>query len=434
MFGTRLRSTLVFLCSLLLAACAQDPAPPTEHSFTVAVIPDTQNYVDFTLQKSAGFPLDSSTLFIQQMEYIAGKGVTSGGDIVFVASVGDVWQHVFSKSDPEHVNRGIFAVPSEMGFDLLIRPDETQNIEIPKAIEGYQLISQAGIPFGVAPGNHDYDAWWAAAIAGADTSTGELPPEQLQVHIGGLDAFRSAFGSDTLFFRNKDWYISAFDGGSSSAQIFTAGGYRFLHLAFEMQAGDAVLAWAQDVLDANPGLPTLITTHDFLNPRGERLPYANMNLALVDPGHNNSSEQIWEKFIRQNDQILMVLSGHQLGQALRIDDNAFGHKVYQLLADYQGRGQVGLDTGAERKADGSITGIGDGWYREMTFYLSAEHPRVEVKTYSTHYQHYAGELNTYAQWYRPQEQPAMSDAEFLQADEFVLDLDDFYSRFGQPVP
>jgi len=262
-------------------------------------------------------------------------------------------------------------VPSDLGFDLLIRPDETQNIEIPKAIEGYQLISQAGIPFGVAPGNHDYDAWWAAAIAGADTSTGELPPEQLQVHIGGLDAFRSAFGSDTPFFRNKDWYINAFDGGSSSAQIFTAGGYRFLHLAFEMQAGDAVLAWAQDVLDANPGLPTLITTHDFLNPRGERLPYANMNLALVDPGHNNSSEQIWEKFIRQNDQILMVLSGHQLGQALRIDDNAFGHKVYQLLADYQGRGQVGLDAGAEREADGPITGIGDGWYREMTFYLGA---------------------------------------------------------------
>lgn len=441
MFKRRSRLTLLFTYSLLfLVACSQEPVQeqaqvlPVEQSFTVAVIPDTQNYVDFTLQPSAGFPLDSAAMFIRQMDHIAGKGMANGGDIAFVASVGDVWQHVFSNTDPDHASRGLLPLPIAANFDSLITPVETRGYEIPKAIEGYQLISDAGIPFGVAPGNHDYDAWWSAAVPGADTSDPQaLAPDQLQVHIGGLDAFRQAFGSDTAFFRDKDWYLSGYNGGGSSAQVFSAGGYRFLHLAFEMQAGDAVLAWAQGVIDANPGLPTLISTHDYLNPRGERLPAGNMNLALVDPGFNNSAEVIWDRFIRKNDQILMVLSGHQLGQATRIDDNDYGHKVYQMLADYQGRGQSALDAGVQPLPNGRPVMIGDGWYREMTFHLGGGNPRVDIRTYSTHYQAYSGELPTYAPWYRSWEQPDMSDTAFLQADEFVLELGDFYARFGEPA-
>ena len=34
---------------------------------------------------------------------------------------------------------------------------------MPTAVEGYQLLHKAGVPFGVAPGNHDYDAAWSVA-------------------------------------------------------------------------------------------------------------------------------------------------------------------------------------------------------------------------------------------------------------------------------
>jgi hypothetical protein len=64
------------------------------------------------------------------------------------------------------------------------------------------------------------------------------------MHLGGLEAFKQAFGSDSEFFRDKEWYVGGFDGGSSSAQVFSGGGYRFLHIALEMHAGDHVLAWA----------------------------------------------------------------------------------------------------------------------------------------------------------------------------------------------
>lgn len=422
-----LKTKLVLaLACAVLTGCSGNA---DDDSFTVVVIPDTQNYVDYTLQQNEGFALDSAGLFIAQMEHVASKAQSKGGTVAFVAAVGDVWQHVLSNADTEHFARGVLPIDPNAAPHALVRPDATRNIEIPKALAGYQLISDAGIPFGVAPGNHDYDAWWSVAVPKGN-GTGAAAQE---FHIGGLDAFKSVFGSATGFFSGKDWYISGYEGGGSSAQVFSAGGYRFLHLAFEMQAGDKVLAWAQGILNQYPGVPTLISTHDYLNPQGERKPSVGMNLALADPAGNNSSEQLWQKFISKNDQILMVFSGHQLGAATRIDDNMHGHKVYQMLSDYQGRGQAALDAGQPLGAGDRITGVGDGWYRELSFQLDNDTPSVDVRTYSTHYHSYSGELATYAQWYRAQEQPQMSDVEFLQADEFTIELDDFRERFGAPA-
>lgn len=432
-----IKGSLVMLFGLLVAGLV-GAADSGSKPFTVVMLPDTQNYVDFTRQKSAGFALDGKDLYLQQMAHIAGKGIANGGDVVFVAAVGDVWQHLVSDTDQEHVDRGIRSLGAGASFSALITPDETRNFEIPTAVEGYRLLSAAGIPFGVPPGNHDYDAWWSAPVAGTfavDASAATLaalPPENVQTHLGGLEGFKGAFGSDSEFFRGKDWYVSGFNGGTSSAQVFSAGGYRFLHLAFEMHAGDQVLAWAAQVLNDNPGLPTIISTHDFLSKQGERRPTATMDLARVDPGYNNNAETIWQKFISQHDQILLVLSGHQAGQGLRIDTNIFGHKVYQMLADYQARGQAALDAGQSAGTTGTSPDLGDGWYRELTFHLESDVPSLAVKTYSTYYNSYASDLPTYVQWYKPDEQPDMTDAEFLEAEEFTLELDNFRARFGEP--
>lgn len=417
---------IVLACMLLSGAvvgCSQEE-PIGSDAFTIIMLPDTQNAVDFTQQRAAGFAIDSSDIYLEQMSYIAGRGVRNGGDVVLVASVGDVWQHVSRDIDPAHEARGIVPlVGMEAGFQRFVNHDGTVSFEIPTAIEGYRLLSDAGIPFGVPPGNHDYDAWWVVEVPGDNSD-----PPRPQSHVGGLNNFLTAFGRDTEFFRDRDWYVSAFEGGGSSAQVFDAGGYRFLHLAFEMHAGDDVIAWARGVIADYAGLPTIISTHDFLNPRGERLPAPAMDLALVDPEHNNSSEQIWTEFISQTDQIFMVLSGHRPGQALRIDANDFGHEVYQILADFQLRGQAGLDAGEPLGQ-----GIGDGWHREMTFHLGNEDPRVDVRTYSTHYDVYASDLEMYADWYKSREQPDMTDEQFVAADEYTISLNAWSDRFGAPV-
>jgi hypothetical protein len=260
-------------------------------------------------------------------------------------------------------------------------------------------------------------------------------PEILgMLHIGGLTNFTAVFGAQTAFFKDKDWYVSSFNNGADSAQTFSGGGYTFLNIALEMQPSDDVLAWAQSVIDTHPGLPTIITTHDYLDEHGQRAPNPIVDLKRVDPSAHNSAEELWTDFISQNDQIFLVLCGHQHGQSMRVDDNTAGHKVYQVLADYQDRGQSGLDAGQARTKDGRVYGIGDGWFRLMDFDTAAPEPTINVRTYSTHYNVVSDDLAEYASWYKAGEQPQMTDQQFYQADSYTIALSDFKSRFGEPQP
>src|SRR3546814_12639160 len=63
------------------AAAQQDP-----DAFTIAVIPDTQNYIDFSHQREAGFPIDAKEIFFAQMEYIARNARSAGGERTSVVS------------------------------------------------------------------------------------------------------------------------------------------------------------------------------------------------------------------------------------------------------------------------------------------------------------------------------------------------------------
>lgn len=412
------------------------PVAFADTSFTLAVIPDTQNYIDYRRQSDSGFAIDAADLFLEQMRFVANGSVAAGGDIAFVASVGDVWQHQSKAIDPQHHSRGIAANPE---FDELFnayfppRP-ETQNFELPKAIEGYQILSDAGLPFGVAPGNHDFDAVWSAINLSAESGPANTDDNSNKVqfgvlHAGGLNNFRSVFGADQAFFKNKDWYIDSHNGGASSAQIFSGADYQFLHITLEMQAGDATIEWAESVLQQHRNLPTIITTHDYLNAHGERRAKPLIDLSALDPEENNSPQQLWDKFISQHDQIFLVLCGHHHGQNFRVDENVNGLPVYQILADYQDRGQAAIEAGVELDAQDLPVGIGDGWLRLMRFDLNSASPVIRVHTYSTYFNEYSSKLINYANWYRYLEQPDMTDSEFYQADEFIVDLQGFHERF-----
>jgi len=425
------RMIVPFAAALLLSACVeQSPAPG---SFTIAMIPDTQNMIDYKHQVASGFAIDASSLFLGQMEYLAKNAAANGGDVAFVTSVGDVWQHQSLEMDPQHAARGFDAIHNPwFALEIEFTP-ETRRVELPSARAGYALIAEADLPFAVAPGNHDYDAMWSDARYPPvkDPREIEFIPEKLgMLHIGGLDNFRSVFGDDTPFFADRAWYVASHHGGTSSAQRFEAGGYRFLHFALEMSPDDQVLEWASSVIAANAGLPTIVTTHDYLDARGERRANPIIDLAVTDPLHNDA-EALWRKFISRHDQIFLVLCGHHHGQAVRVDRNQAGHEVHQILADFQDRGQAGLDAGVPL-VRGKPVGIGDGWLRLLTFDTSDAVPTVAVRTYSPHYGDFSTAVADYAGWYKAHEEPAMSDSEFLGEDDFVIELTDFRARFGPP--
>lgn len=107
------------------------------------------------------------------------------------------------------------------------------------------------------------------------------------------------------------------------------------------------------------GLPTIISTHNFLDTQGRRLSNSAIASHAVDALDNNP-ELVREKLISRHDQIFMVLCGHQHAQSMRVDPNRDGHTVYQILFDYQARGQAAKDAGRPlRQGAGSVT-VGRG--------------------------------------------------------------------------
>jgi len=407
----------------LLAGSA---ALASDDSFTIAVIPDTQNYIDYTHQTAEGFGFDASKMFLGQMRYIADHLESQGGDIAFVTSLGDVWQHQTLAIDPDHAARGFKRAPNPFMDQAFAPTPKVTTIEMPTARQGFEMIA-GKVPFSVVPGNHDYDAMW--------TDSNHPPAEKFtgmgsvgMLHAGGLNNFRTVFGSDTPFFKGKSWYVASHDGGADSAQIFTAGGYRFLHIGLQFDAPNASLAWAAGVIKQHPGLPTIISTHDYMDNDGQRVPNPIIDNHAVDD-QDNSPQMVWDKLISQHDQIFMVLCGHEHGQAFRTDANRYGHKVYQILADYQDRGQTAKDAGIALHPG---EGIGDGWMRLMTFDMTAPTPKVHVRTYSTHYGKQSSDTADYAAWYKAKEKPKLSDADFHAQDDFSFDLADFRQRFGKP--
>lgn len=416
-----------FFLAITLVAATPAIAGPNDGKFTIAVIPDTQNYLDYTHQTEESFPFDAREMFFEQMEFIARNVESAGGEIAFVTGLGDVWQHQTLTIDPDHYMRGFRIVPDSPFSQYFAPTQKVLDVEMPAAKQGYELL-MGKVPFSVVPGNHDYDAMW---------SDSKFPPAKVidpkdlssigVLHPGGLSNFRAVFGEHTPFFRGRDWYVAANDGGADSAQIFESGGYRFLHIGLQFNPPETSLEWAARIMEQHNGLPTIISTHDYLNTKGERASNPIIDSNKVDP-LDNSPQMVWDKLISKHDQIFMVLCGHHHGQALRTDRNAFGNAVYQVLADYQDRGQTAKDAGVKSERP---VGIGDGWMRLMEFDFTGKTPLVKVRTYSTHYKQASSETPQYAAWYKAQEAPLLTDEEFAREDEFTLTLTDFTKRFGK---
>lgn len=405
-------------------------AADTSTTFRIAVIPDTQHYLDYKKQTDAGYPFDSVELFYDQMRFIADNGVSAGGDIAFATAVGDVWEHQSMAVDPADAAKGIRAIDNPKLHGVIEYTSKTRAIEMPAARRGYDMLA-GKLPFSVVPGNHDYDAQFTSAkfppTADPAMKPAPVPAYYGMLHVGGLSNFTSVFGADTPFFKNKPWYVSSYKGGADSAQIFTAGGYRFLHIGLEFAAPDDVLAWASRVIAAYPGLPTIVTTHDFLNSDGSRTPNPVVDMKAADPA-NNDPEDVWQKFIRRHDQIFLVLSGHERGQAYRVDDNAFGHPVYQMMADFQDRNATYRNTSGNI-ASTSARPTGDGWLRLLEFDMRPETPVIRVRTYSTYYKAYSTQIPAYPTFYKGDDAPDTSEADYRAKDDFTVSLGGFRERF-----
>ena len=208
------------------------------------------------------------------------------------------------------------------------------------AVASEAMVTLDGVvPWGVAIGNHDYDTDMIAK--------------------GGATVWVERFGPQR--FEGCEWFGGVSPNQLNSYQLFSAGGLDFIILHLEVNVPGEAMAWAQDILKRYPTRAAIIATHVYI--KGKDGLKRDPDRRYRKDGH--SGEEIWDKLVRVNPQIFMVLCAHvtHAEEFYQISVNDAGHKVFEMLADYQGR------------ANG-----GDGWLRLIRFVPASR--QIQVRTYS----------------------------------------------------
>lgn len=223
------------------------------------------------LPDTQGYSCNFPTIFQAQTNWI--KSNVSNLGIVFVTHLGDVVEHGYATKEWNNARQAM------------------------------QILNGI-VPYGLCPGNHD--------LLG---TTGQYD----------CTNFVAYFGPD--YFATYDWYGGSSPSGMSSWQKTTVGGRELMFLHLTLDAPDDEILWARSVLAAHANVPTIVVTHEYLDNTTRR----------QDPciSGRNSPEAIWNKLIRQYDQIFAVLCGHISGSYNQISINNAGRKVYEMLSDYQ---------------------------------------------------------------------------------------------------
>ncbi len=261
-----------------------------EKSFTVVLLPDTQNY-------SEKFP----ETYVAQTLWIRDR--VKDDNIKFVVHLGDIVQTSTKKPEWENADRAM------------------------RLLDGV-------VPYSMVPGNHD-----------------------LIVNSRDSALYNEYFAPAR--FADCKWYGGHMgDTNDNNFCFFEACGMKFMVVSLEFAPRDEALQWAAEVTRRYPDRRVIVATHCYMRPNGRDTACATSYKVA-----GNSGEQMWQKLIRKQPNIFLVVSGHVLGVGLQTSTNDAGGKVLEMLTDYQG-----LPNG------------GDGWLRSLRFV--PDENKIYVTTYS----------------------------------------------------
>ena len=183
------------------------------------------------------------------------------------------------------------------------------NTQWSNARTSFSKLPAGGITTLMQPGNHDY--------SGTNYSY-----------------FLNNFGPNSDYSRlsGSNLYITSPSGMSAYVTV-DAGSYKYIVMSLShshlgnttSQANIAEQTWFEDVLKANPNIPTIVTSHN-LQDCSDSAPSSIRT--------NAYGQRIWN-IIRKYDQVFMMVGGHNHGAGHEVLKNDSGKDVFSVLADYQ---------------------------------------------------------------------------------------------------
>ena len=171
------------------------------------------------------------------------------------------------------------------------------------------------IPFIVCTGNHDYN--WNGGIIYDRSST--------MINLYGL--FPLTYQNIVAFYEEeKIENIVVFN------EIF---GERYDILVLEFGPRTEVVEWANEYVSSHPERKFILMTHEFLTKQGERISSGSFAAAQIRNSTWSSPEDVWQKLVKDNDNIVCVLCGHNGFSEQLYSENTAGREVPQILFNLQ---------------------------------------------------------------------------------------------------
>mgnify|MGYP000905368400 FL=1 len=179
-------------------------------------------------------------------------------------------------------------------------------------------LKTAGLPYSTLPGNHDY------------------------TYMTRDNALLNSYFPLSNF-TDMTTYGGAYDTNSDNTyHILNVSGKQLLILSLEFGPRDAVVAWANGILQTHADKKAIVITHAYLNTDGDLLA-SGMDHAASN-GYNlgsdvNDGDELWANLIYPNNNVAFVICGHDGtsadGSGLRESTHANGAPVHQILTNYQ---------------------------------------------------------------------------------------------------
>jgi hypothetical protein len=284
---------LLLTASLFAApAAASDLSRPKDPRFTIAVIPDTQQEV------LSG----NDRRFAQRTAWLVSH--RRALDLRFVAHTGDI------------VNWGWLA--------------RWQYVMASRAMG---LLQAAGIPYAVAPGNHDTRAVGWNGHGGYGGGPYVANPEcdrrlgAAACHTNLLVRHTEEFDSTFNYHRYRR-VSGAFERGKvdNIFSTFRAGGRKWMVLTLELWPRVSVVNWARRVVATHPHFNVIISTHSYLDARSQISGNAEYG--------QSSGRYLFAHLVSVYRNIKVVLSGHVGVAGSRVDVGRHGNRIASFLGTF----------------------------------------------------------------------------------------------------
>lgn len=168
-----------------------------------------------------------------------------------------------------------------------------------------------------------------------------------------------------------------FDGVLNTYQTLSVGTLKYLFLNLDHGPSDDVLDWACGVVEAHPKHNVIITTHGYINNKGELLsPYVSVESAPSKTSGRNNGPDIWDQLVKKYENIIMVVCGH-IGTAPEIVN-------YEAVGDHGNKIQHVLVNPQRLDRYDALSGM------VALFHFSEDGTQVQVENYATLQQDHYG--------------------------------------------